>query len=225
MRLLCAVLTVLAAIAGSPRSAAAADWQIDMPAAWVENPALVEQQRNNGQLIRLCNVKLELKAWEGPAESSSAMIVMYCAFRMDADSFRKAIDEYDRGTVDGILKPYGGTRESNEPERVIGSLVIRDSMVVFGEARARVLRRYQPAVDGLHTLLVMCVAPDTSACDASVNSARLLVENPVGLDASGRSSAFERGYKFGRILGTMLLIGLGMAVLRWVIRKKPKAAA
>lgn len=187
-------------------------WKLDPPAGWPELAGVAEQMRDG--VGSVCGATLDAKAWAAPDGGTSRLMMFACVVPGVGTPYRRLIDALDRAWIPKLAAKTNTKQESEKPERVEGSLVIRDAMIANSRGRMRVLRIYQPADDGLHLVLAMCAGFDTSGCDASLDSADLVVASPVGLDAV-RGTPLEEKLSLREVLGGLIFFVLLIMVHRW----------
>lgn len=215
MRLSNIVLIAIAMSGIGARVAEAADWKLDPPAGWPEDPEFAKQSAR--YFKELCPGKSEVKAWAGPEGTFSRVVALFCVFDSNGTPYRTQIDEMDRKAMDAMTKSSGGQQGKEKPQRIEGSMVIRDSAIVLQSTQVRVLRNYQPADDGLHVLMVTCSGLDTSGCDPSLDGAYLMVANPLGLDAVRGTSPEQQqsSVRFRALISIALCVVLVFAIRWW----------
>lgn len=180
-----------------------------MPAGWRQDVAATNRIRDQLAAKPTKGMKFEIHTW-APEDPGPSLVVYWFLVPFSGNA-GGAIDELDRGVVKSLPR---STTMQGRPDQIVGSMVIRETRgdpVGDNEANLRMVRRYQPAVDGLHALMAMCVVArsDDSVCDAPLSSIQFTVSDPIALDESGRPLA----YQLGRLLGTLIVVGVPLGIL------------
>ena len=92
----------------------------------------------------------------------------------------------------------------------------------ISDVKARMVRRYQPASDGLHVLITVCFATSAPApCDAALNGAQFTVPHPISL----HDSTVALSYWLGAALGKLFVFVAPLLALYYLIRWRSRARA
>ncbi|HMG22269.1 MAG TPA: hypothetical protein VK607_13150 [Kofleriaceae bacterium] len=215
------VALALAAPAAAAPVAPTKEWVIDPPAGWREEAELTRQtidKLNTGMAKQGAYrpTQMDATVWEF-GDDGSRLFGMWYVMEL-ADHIEDQIDAFDGG----VLKSFAGSaKQTAQPPRVEGSQIIRDLRVegLGGEpVRARLVRRFQPARDGLHVLVAACMSPmDGQACEGALDRAKLTVAAPVPLDY--RDPTHNLAYAVGCALGLVGFLAGGVWLGRIVLRK------
>ena len=206
-------LAPAASVAAAP-AAPAAEWTIDLPTGWRDDDALTKQTLDelNRGLAKQGTERprqVAVRVWVSSDQLSTLIATWYV---LDlAHQIERQIDAFDGGAIKKLV----GTAQ---PQRIEGSQIIRD-IRVDQPIRARMVRRYQPAKDGLHILAVFCLpAPETDECGGALDRTKLTVVDPVPLDYGdpGHDLAY---YAIGSGLVLVGLLAGGVRLGRIVLRR------
>lgn len=195
----------------------ATEWSIDPPAGWHEDAAAARMIRQKLDEAGARFAKADFHVWV-PAVKGVGLTLQWYVLDADGTSERQ-IDEYDRGMVSGFA--HESTLD-NRPQQIVGSMVIRDVRVeqLRGLAvQARMVRRYQPAADGLHVLIAMCTATaDIAPCNAAIDGIRFTVPDAEPLRA-GAGREHDAAYRAGYVIGKVALPVLALWILYRIVRR------
>ena len=210
MKLLTVVVVMVVASASGEGTAAPAEWAVDPPPGWLEE--VIPQALRDRVQAAPGIAQAELRVWKPGDGGAARLQAQWFVLRRGEDSEQKLIDQFDLGLVRSIAKK---DKQTDQPPRSVGSMLIRDTTIDKPHMRVRAVRRYQPAADGVHVLFLGCSGEAIPAtCDAAINGGRLSVENPTTLPAGGsqHSVAYDAGY----VAGIVALLGLGA----WLVFRK-----
>ncbi|HEX8114359.1 MAG TPA: hypothetical protein VF516_41800 [Kofleriaceae bacterium] len=194
------------------------EWTIDPPAGWQEDAATERQLRD--QMTAQKKIKfqgIEIRKWS-PAVEDGMLLVQWFVLPIDGNIERQ-IDAFDRGMVKGFAQ---SATTPDGSRKVVGSMVIRDVRVdrLRGtDIQAHMVRRYQPASDGLHVLITVCdVTSDPALCDAALDGAQFTVPDPISLDGWTDAQVYRLAEVFGMLFGIA-----AMLLVLYVLRRRSRA--
>jgi hypothetical protein len=201
----------------SPGRGPSKEWTIKPPAGWLENADVARKARELAS-FKVKPQEFEVWVWNPPVRAE-VLILQWLVLPIDGD-IEDEIDAFDHGMVKAFAKSSIAVDRSR---KVVGSMVIRDVRIdrLQGkEITVRVVRRYQPAVDGLHALVAICMVPsDPAACDATLDGMQFTVPDPISLHES-----LNAAYQLGRAAGKLIIVLAPLLVL-YVIRRRSRARA
>jgi hypothetical protein len=209
--------TAAATAVASPVLGKSKEWTIELPTGWREDDATASKARAQVTARKLRIQDFEIRVWR-PEARGAALLVQWYTLPVTG-TFEHAIDEFDRGVLDEIAP---SSTAQDQSRQVVGSMVIRDIQLdQMGAMKIRIhmVRRYQPAKDGLHVLATMCMG-GSPACDAALDGVQFTVRDPVSLQASGHTDA----YRIGQAIGSLFLVGL-LVLLLIAIRSMSRASS
>lgn len=156
---------------------------------------------------------IEVRLWSPPGRGE-VLLIQWVVLPIDGN-IEHEIDTFDREAVKGFAKSSIAVDRSR---KVVGSMVIRDVRIdrLNGtDVTGHMVRRYQPAVDGLHVLITTCGGmADLAPCDAALEGVRFTVSNPISLHDS-----MDAAYQLGIVVLAPLL------VLYYLVRRRSRARA
>jgi hypothetical protein len=212
--------TALASTAlASPVRGPSKEWTIEPPAGWQENADLTSKARDQLNSSRIKPQEIEVRVWNPPGRDE-ILVIQRCVLPIDGN-IEDQIDTFDRGVVKAFAKSSIAVDRSR---KVVGSMVLRDVRIdrLQGtDDTRRMVRRYQPAADGLHVLVAMCrVALDPAPCDAALDGVQFTVSNPISLHESS-----DAAYQLGRATGALIIVLAPLLVLYYLVRRRLRARA
>lgn len=218
--LVVASIALAATALASPIVGKSKEWTIDPPAGWQEDAAAASKGRDRMAAQKVLKLQgIEARVW-GPAEPGTALIVQWFVLPIE-DDIEHQIDVLDRGMVQGFAKSSIAVDRSRQ---VVGSLVIRDVRIdrLHGaDAKAHMVRRYQPASDGLHVLNTVCiVTSDPAPCEAALNGVQFTVSNPISLHDS-----INAAYRLGQASGGLIVFAAPILLVLYLVRRRSRARA
>lgn len=210
------VLLLLSMIVAIPAAAADPEWTIDPPAGWRADAAAGQQMRDQIRASKVSMDQLEVQVWRSGTPGAGLIVQRYVEKLGRATDPRREIDELDRGMVHGVFN----ANPADTSQQVVGDMVIRDvqaDTLRGANVHARMVRRYQPAKDGLHVLMTMCTSTtDLAPCAAALDSVHFTVADPIPL-------AGDRAYRAGYYVGRLILPIIGCVIaLIWLMRRRAR---
>jgi hypothetical protein len=216
-----ALVMAAAVNASAAPGASKEEWTVDPPSGWHEDAALAQQligtlKTGLSKLEGMRTADIDSRVWRAPDQQSALLLQWY---RIDLGSdIRGQINDFDRGVQESFVAK---AKAEVRPERIEGGQIRRDVIVASlgGKAiRARMVRTYQPAEDGLHLLVLTCTSGGSApACDTAIDASRLVVAGAVPLSYRGRSST---SFMIGYAMGLLLAAGIGVWILLRVLRRR-----
>ena len=212
------ILLLSMMIPARPAAAGTSEWAIDPPAGWRADADTAKTTHDQLIASKLPFDQLEVQVWH-PEVPGAGLIVLHYMDKLDASvDLQNHIDHLDHGLLHGAFN----ATPTDAAQQVAGSMVVRDARVDrMGDldVHARMVRRYQPARDGLHVLITICTTSDDLApCVAPLDSVRFTVADPIPLEGERPDGTSYFISKSVTAIGGLLI------VLLWLKHRMARAS-
>lgn len=208
--------------AGSAAPSQSTEWTIDPPVGWQPDPEVEGALR---KLEQSGNYKQQAVRRWAAADQTGALVLLWVVRPLSGNVMQQ-IEGFDAGFLRSHI---GSSKRIDQPQRAVGSALIRDTRVdeLNGVAiEGRIERLYQPAADGLHVLTLSCIAKEKPLpCDAALDGVRFAVANPISLDAEVSHAAGGRSneYMIGAAMGRLCAAAIAALALLFVLLRLRRA--